>query len=333
MQPLFELSNPLRRPDWRAQRVHEILASGPGRLPSRTFDDAPIWEFFRYRQYWDAAEDEQQKRDIRLAGCEFYYADQLHRDRQTDLPALVEAQLLAGLDDQTIARSVGTLPGAIERYEQLFFNVRDRLAVENWILQVVLAGEFLDAARRFVPTAARHRRLLYKLAGYAGGAEALEQVMGGRRNRQPESSFAAINWCEQELLQTLRFKGLQAARLIEVTPDNALAIVGMLLKLMEFHQRERLVARQEGEGESTPILDVARDVFSNLKLMMSPDAISEMSPEVRAVFESPVELRMRDRCQFKESQQELQHLSQLEQEIREQRSADGPRLTDSSTDR
>jgi hypothetical protein len=89
----------------------------------------------------------------------------LRQDRKTDLPAIVKARLLAGQDDQTIARSVGTLPESIACYEQLFFNVRDRLDVEDWIVQVVLAGELRHSSQRAVSTTTEHRRLLYRLAG------------------------------------------------------------------------------------------------------------------------------------------------------------------------
>jgi hypothetical protein len=250
------------------------------------------------------------------------------------LPAIVEARLLAGQDDQTIARSVGTLPEAIACYEQLFFNVRDRLEVEDWIVQVVLAGELRHSRKRAVPTTTEHKRLLYRLAGYAGGPAALEQVLGGSRKiRRPGKSLGSGNWCEQELFQTLRFKGLQAARLIEVTPENALAIIGLMLKLVELDQRERLAADQAGAGESTPVLELARSVFSNMKLMMGDEALSEMPPELRAVLESPVELRMRDHVRSNGREEAFRaRLAGLEAGMDEQRGLDGPRLADRSTD-
>jgi hypothetical protein len=86
-----------------------------------------IWQYFRFRQAWDDAQTESQRIQIQDAMPGFYYAHRLRQDRETDLPAIVEARLLAGQDDQTIAKSIATLPEAIDCYEQLFFHVRDRL--------------------------------------------------------------------------------------------------------------------------------------------------------------------------------------------------------------
>ena len=329
MLGLTELYDPLRRPDWRARRVHEILTAGPKRQPSRELDDGLVWDYWRFRSAWNAAEHQDRQQDIQLACCEVYYAHRLDQDHQTDLPAIVEARLLAGQDDPAIARSVGTLPEAITCYEQLFFNVRDRLEVEDWIVQVVLAGELRETGRKSAPSATEHRRMLYRLAGYAGGQAALEQVLGGSRKVARSATSLAGNWCEQELFQTLRFKGLQAARLIEVTPDNAAAIVAMTLKLVELDQRERLAADHAGTGESTPLLELARSVLGNMKLMMGDDAVRELPPELQAVLGSPVELRMRDQRGLTGNADEI-HGRQLELEtgIDEQRGREDPRLID-----
>jgi hypothetical protein len=260
-------------------------------------------------------------------GPDLHYAHLLRQDRQTDLPAILEARILAGQDDQAIARTVGTIPEVIDSYELLFFHVRDRLDVEDWVLQIVLAGEMRGNA---VPTATQHKRLLYRLAGYAGGPQALKQVLSGTRGIQRNRQAAAGgNWCERELTRTLRFKGLQAARLVEVTSENALAIIGLMLKLVE---RERLAARQDGEGESTP-LDMARSVFGTLKLMMGDEAYQNASPELRAVLDSPFEPRLRDQLRLSKCAGGLHgQLAEMEAEYDEQREADGPQRAEPTTE-
>jgi hypothetical protein len=80
MLGLTEIYDPLRRPDWRAKRVQEILASGPNNQPSREFDDHLVWGYWRFRRAWDAAQREDSQHDIQLACCEVYYAHRLRQD-------------------------------------------------------------------------------------------------------------------------------------------------------------------------------------------------------------------------------------------------------------
>jgi hypothetical protein len=105
-----------------------------------------------------------------------------------------------------------------------------------------------------------------------------------------------------------------------VTSENALAIIGLMLKLVEVDQRERLAARLDGEGESTPILDMARSVFGNLKPMMGDEAYQNASPELRAVLESPIEPRLRDQVRLSKCPGGLHgQLAEMEAEFNAQR--------------
>ena len=237
----------------------------------------------------------------------------------------MEARLLAGQGDAAIAKASGTHASIIRRYEQLFFHVRDRLQVEDWILQVVLCPVLKKGPHPAVTAAAHHRRLLYKLAGYSGGVEALEQVFAGLRRLKGQASAERGSWCERALFQTLRFKGLQAARLVEVTPKNALAIAGLTLRLMEYDQRERIAAERNGDPAPSPLLDVMQDVFTHTKLMLGHNAFENMSPQLKQVLESPVEPRLRDMAGSQDPNWIFpQRQAQTEAELRVQRSGDQP---------
>ncbi len=50
---------------------------------------------------------------------------------------LIEAWILTGGDDKSIARETGISQVAVDAYEQLFFNVRDRLGASDYVLHAI----------------------------------------------------------------------------------------------------------------------------------------------------------------------------------------------------
>ena len=75
-----------------------------------------------------------------------FYAYDLHQDNDaSDIRFVVEARILARQDDATIAGKIGTLAETIAWYERLFFCVRDRLNVSDFIHRHNLASQRIRA--------------------------------------------------------------------------------------------------------------------------------------------------------------------------------------------
>ena len=123
--------NPLRPVNWRARRLAQILA-GDGNF-NRRRDDMPTVEAACHARFWPlcTCADEVRMVDRRWPG--FFGARFLRKGdpwRRLEL----EARLLAGQSDEDIARLVATTAAAVQRYAQLFFDVRGRLRARDYII-------------------------------------------------------------------------------------------------------------------------------------------------------------------------------------------------------
>jgi hypothetical protein len=143
-------SDPQRTPNWRQDRVLELLDApgGPRRL--RPYDDEEIRGYRKFLRKLRVAEA---KAEMDVAGApssqghvlaklsaehmEYYFAHQIHFV-DPDVRTSVQARILARQSDDEIARCWATCAGAIEKFEKIFFDVRDRLDDSDWIESAVL---------------------------------------------------------------------------------------------------------------------------------------------------------------------------------------------------
>lgn len=77
-----------------------------------------------------------------------YFAYRLYESHLSDpdMALIVEARLLSGMDFESIAHGMKTVPKTVEWYSRLFFDVPDFLTHKDWIVRQVL----LPSARRFL---------------------------------------------------------------------------------------------------------------------------------------------------------------------------------------
>jgi hypothetical protein len=121
---------PDRPLDWRWRKAGRLLELDL--RWSRRRDDEPTREAKLYlaglrRCRRDAGRDALARRMPAVAGAVAL------RDGEPRLRAAVEARLLAGLPIGVVAARSGLDPGIVERYENLFFNVVDRLGARGWL--------------------------------------------------------------------------------------------------------------------------------------------------------------------------------------------------------
>src|SRR5262249_20439813 len=84
----------------------------------------------------------------------------------------VEARLLTDEPLARIAAKCSTTPRVIHAFEQVFFNVRDRLEATGYINNVVLGGDLLTRLRENDVGA------ILKLFAFGGGVAVRESVLG-----------------------------------------------------------------------------------------------------------------------------------------------------------
>ncbi len=146
-QELYHPStDPLRSPSWRHDRVRELLeglSSGRERLAFSDMDDEPTRLAARVlRQYHEiSGEGPALYRQRRRKLSRYNSLIQTWEVRSgitaggdpDHLQVVFEASVLAGLSPEQIAEHCGVKPQVIRWYEQLFYDVRDRLSRKHWV--------------------------------------------------------------------------------------------------------------------------------------------------------------------------------------------------------
>lgn len=152
MEPLFialSADAPVRPPDWRprlAAALHEARLAFVATRPSQVPDELVRKLLTRlYGWGWDAPTDDEW---TGLQAATAWYAT-----ASIDAVLEVQARLLAGQTDESIAAAVVTAPAVVKYYELLYFACRDRLRQPSFVLNTLLnAGTptptLADAVRR-----------------------------------------------------------------------------------------------------------------------------------------------------------------------------------------
>jgi hypothetical protein len=207
-------ADPWPEPARRWLRAEYLL--GHGRRPMRRDDAATreAWQFRRGLGRCRGAAD--RARLARLfpglaeAHAAYTAADPLWR-------AALEARLLAGEDDATIAAKMALSPAGVSAYHDVLFAVRPRLAHPHYVLGVVLGG-----GRVYYAPDPDDHGLLLKLFGYHLGGPSVDVLLGYFREPLvlPESLEGLDEASLRRLLGKLRTKLLLLAT---TTPAEALA--------------------------------------------------------------------------------------------------------------
>jgi hypothetical protein len=212
-------NNPFRPPDWRWQRARQLLEP---RVRRRRLDEDWVVRARCFgRALARAGGDLSRPRLARahpevIAACRLWLGEPRRRWE-------VEARLLAGQDDATIADRLGINPGVIEAFEALFFDVRARLACSDWIAACVIGPRLYEALD------VDDIETLWKTLAYHGGPLVLNALIDNVHTEgQPASNPKLVE--QIKLLITLMTT--------PVTADNAMAILRLEARFRELDSAE-----------------------------------------------------------------------------------------------
>lgn len=172
----FNEFNPLRKPDWRFRRVQDLVRS---RKRCTRRDDEYIRRMLGFYLGWMSMEVDRDK--LLFHEPAIYYAMCLHTEslRHPHVTTLLQAKLLAGVDDKKTAQDLDMLPEAVKTYEAIFFEVREHLQKPGWIFQQVIVPAMAHKERSPTPSCLDGSLLL---AGYLGGPVLLDQLIGSLKS-------------------------------------------------------------------------------------------------------------------------------------------------------
>lgn len=195
-----------RVPAWRYERARGILQGQVPRLAVNHEDDL-------VRQYVAFLRDEERLRraglrefdvGMRLASRwpEIYSAYEFKQQPPgTVSRAALEACVLSGMTDEEIATRMKRDPLTIELYRELYWDIADRLDVQDYIAGFVLAP-VLQAGVDTLNT-----ELLAKYFGYAGGPLVLDLVLYGlTRQHGLSSDDEVIGYFERSTQNLIKYQ-------------------------------------------------------------------------------------------------------------------------------
>lgn len=172
--------DPRRSPRWRYERVRQLLDARPPQAAVRGRDDACIRSARKFLREWEALGRVHRGRQLVDArrmlfslDPELYFAFDMFLATDTDkMRCEVEARILARQSNEEIAEEIHTLPGSVDYFEKLFFNVRDRLDNKGYIVNRIIAPTVMDQDWTNL-----NRELSTKFFGYFAGPVVLSAVL------------------------------------------------------------------------------------------------------------------------------------------------------------
>jgi len=130
---MLRATNPTRPPDWRWQRVCELVNSGGYAV--RRSDGELISRVVRHVRNLNKLCAEWAVQRLAKRDPDIFFALKLANE-DSYRPLEVKARTLARQSTRTIAREMGVPGGIVQVYLDLQFDVQDRLGAQTWVSQV-----------------------------------------------------------------------------------------------------------------------------------------------------------------------------------------------------
>lgn len=278
----FENNNPFRRPDWRMERVLQIIdrAEHPGRSTKR--DDKYVKALRNFILRYRGSEGDARQR-LGYENPGLFWAFQIYdeRDGRAGRKAMMlESRILARQNNVEIAKELRTIPEVVDYYSHLFFDVREGLDSHDWVVDDVLmpaydeaqqteqqAGTASDETPDGVtphvrkPLAEPYFDATLKFFAYFGGALILDfAITGFRRDMIAHQREDVGEWWDQHWMNRLKQRSATAAQTFQVNRYNVMA-------LFETHKEIIAIQRsaQNEESRQDAVHKAVRVMMEGLK--------------------------------------------------------------------
>ncbi len=258
--------DPFLSPNWRAERVADLLRFTPPRRTDR-FDDKYIQEFRKFRI---AARntDAEARRNLMLKQPGLFYANKIYERKavEPNVANILEARLLSGMSYEEIAQKLKLLPDTVIWYECLFFNVGNRLEFDDWILHSVLIPAFdrhvdADASSDSAAQALARARsstvalpqldMSLKFFAYFGGPLVCDIMISGFQRNHVKKLDELATYLDEQFATQIKRRSLQAAMQFEINKFNVMELFAVHTRLMEIQRSAANTEDRHNELEKT----------------------------------------------------------------------------------
>lgn len=225
-----------------------------------------------------------------------YYAYEIHESAPPLKRAIVQSRLLAGEDDVTIAKMVGTIPEAIQYYEAIFYNVRDRLEAQDWIISTVIVPGYLRSG-----VGEDETLMMYRFFGYFGGPMLLNFLLTGFKPgiAKPSSPEDLDFYLDKHVQSGIRRRSAVSVDTFEVNKYNVMELFSTHCRLVEIEKSTESLEEAKS-GLEANILAMMRqmpwslsrephETFKDSRLLEYEEASMELTDEEQMLVAAGME--------------------------------------------
>jgi len=233
----LRVDSPYRPADWRWQKV--CYLKDKNKKPSKRCDDKWIAEALRFKIALDRCQTQTDLEGLMHEWYYMYLAYELY-DERTDLdsPSIrshptryeIEARILAEESFASIGWKTHVPEGAIDVYQQIFFNVLDRIDSESYICNQIIGSEALQRG-----LGDRDYDKVWKLYGYHHGEGAVDELVTTfpqQRKKLLRGEMANI-WDDDKRATMVR-KAALAARSMAINSFTNIPVLDLPTRRFEF---------------------------------------------------------------------------------------------------
>lgn len=224
--------SPVRAPHWRWLRASQIERGG--KATTRAFDGPSgfvcIRRALKLKRHISNARLSADIEDYHmiLRDPAMYWAHDIWLEDKKPTRWAIEARVIAGESNEAIAKKVGTEVDVIEAYVDTFFDVREKLVNQDYVINVILG----DAVTRGLTE--RHYDLLWKMVAYQGGTHALNAVMSRFiETDRPKSAEDVANFFQESAINSVKYKAALATMTVPINTHTQLELINSFVKYVE----------------------------------------------------------------------------------------------------
>lgn len=229
--------SPFRPPNWRWARAQLYRDNRRMAMLLPRTPDQSLRTVISYQTMRDQCEDDYDRLRLFRRYPSLYEAQEVYESDRAVTWEL-EARLLANDTVEHISSRLHISPEAIDCYEKMFFNVRDRLTDKGYVAHVII-GDLMHAG-----LTERQHDVLWKFYGYCGGPIVLDAVIDKSMGVvRPENEGDMPAYAADDVQRAILVKSMVAARTMPVNSYTQ----GIILEL---HQRYIELKQKAGSGSS-----------------------------------------------------------------------------------
>lgn len=248
----FHPANPFRGTAWRWEQAR-LMREKKVRIAAKTADKH-VLQAYKFQIALEKCKDDVDRWTLMEQYADLYSAYLIHRrgddEDRHPMRFAIEARLLSGQQDREIAELLGISVSAVELYERLFFNVKEKLKHTDYVMTCVI-GPSVHAG-----LSDRDYDLLWKLYGYLYGPTMLDAFISTTSRRfRPETLNEVDAALADDARSALQRKVATVARTFVINPFSQSELLNIYARFLE-------VEKETNSGKAQDV------ILQNVQVML-----------------------------------------------------------------